>query len=84
MSVIKCPHCKAEEGFYVRERITGTATILYTELGDYATEQSSMYDYLQHSGGKIAYCVNCEKSLGKPEKLKSGMAEEDRMRRKLE
>ena len=80
MSVIVCPHCKAVEGFYVRERITGIATINYTELGDYASEQSSMYDYLNHSGGKNAYCVKCEKYIGKSEKLKSGIAEDDRMR----
>ncbi|MGR6904749.1 hypothetical protein [Lysinibacillus fusiformis] len=78
MSIIICPYCKAEDGFYVKERITGTATIHYTELGDYAEEQSSMYDYLNHSGGKIAYCAKCEKSLGKAEKLKSGISEEDR------
>lgn len=78
MNVIICPHCKAKEGFYVKERVTGTATIIYTELGDYASQQDGMYDYLYHSGGKIAYCINCKKSLGKAEKLKSGVFEEQR------
>ncbi len=78
MSAIICPHCKAEEGFYVKGRVTGIAKIYYTELGDYAEEQSSMYDYLNHSG-KNAYCVECEKYIGKADYLKSGIAKVDRM-----
>lgn len=36
-----------------------------------------MYDYLNHSGGKIAYCMSCNKSIGKSEDLKSGKREEE-------
>lgn len=76
MAII-CPHCNSSEGFYTKERVMGTAKINYTNTGDYMAEQSSMYDYLQHSGGKVAYCINCHKSIGKSEDLKSGNREID-------
>jgi len=73
---IVCRHCNASEGFYVRERVVGTSTMYYTNTGDCKVDQHSMYDNLKHSGGKIAYCTNCHKSIGKSENLKSGNVEE--------
>jgi hypothetical protein len=69
---IVCKYCGAQDGFYVEERVTGKATVYYTNNGDYAEENGQMYDDLKHSGGKIAYCSNCDKSMGKSEDLKSG------------
>lgn len=72
---IVCKHCGAEDGFYVKERVTGIATIYYDNKGDYGEDQSAMYDYLSHSGGKKAYCQNCKKHIGKSEDLISGKTE---------
>ncbi|MCK1999958.1 hypothetical protein MZM54_00995 [[Brevibacterium] frigoritolerans] len=76
MTII-CPYCKADDGFFTKERVVGTAKINYSNKGDYLSDQSSMYDNLIHSGGKIAYCTNCHKSIGKSEDLKSGNVEDE-------
>lgn len=73
---IECPHCESTEGFYTKETVTGTATIYYTENGDYAKDQTEMYS-LSHKGGKRAYCVQCNKIIGKSEDLISGKSELD-------
>lgn len=74
---IVCRHCGVNEGFYVRERVTGISTMYYTNDGDLKAEQDSMYDNLTHTGGKTAYCTKCHKSIGKSENLKSGNVEEN-------
>lgn len=74
--IIACKHCGASKGFFVKERVTGTAIIYYTNRGDYAAENDQMYDSLSHSGGRTAFCSNCEKPIGKSEKLKSHMTED--------
>lgn len=37
---IICPHCGSKDGFYTRERVSGTATIFYTNTGDYGNDQT--------------------------------------------
>lgn len=74
---IICPHCNANDGFYVREQVTGTATVYYTNKGDYANENGQIYDSLVHKGGKLAYCSSCSKIIGKSDKLKSGNVEKE-------
>ncbi|MFC7686629.1 hypothetical protein [Ureibacillus sp. GCM10028918] len=76
MSIV-CPHCNAKSGFYIKETVTGTAYTYYTEKGDYAIDQTKMYTYLNHIGGKIAYCVECKKRIGKSKDLISGKTEEN-------
>lgn len=77
MAAIICPHCESQEGFYTREQVRGTATVRYTEQGHYASENGHIYDYLTHSGGKNAYCLDCKKYVGKSADLISGLSEED-------
>lgn len=77
MGEIICPHCKSNRGFYVRETVRGSATVLYTNNGDYSNDQSAMYDGLMHRGGKNAYCVRCHKQIGKSANLISGNIERD-------
>ena len=77
MSKIVCPHCHESAGFYATERVTGTAKVHYTENGDWALDQTDMYGSLEHSGGKRAYCNNCNQYLGKTEDLKSGNIEKE-------
>lgn len=75
MTII-CPHCKAEDGFYVKERVVGKTQVFYTAKGEYREENGGIYDGLQHYGGKFAYCTNCHKNIGKSDSLKSGEMEE--------
>ncbi|MDW0112227.1 hypothetical protein QT711_03455 [Sporosarcina saromensis] len=77
MGKIICPHCNQSEGFYAKERVSGTATVHYTENGDWALDQSDMYASLQHSGGKRAYCNQCHKYIGKTDELKTGNIEQE-------
>lgn len=70
MMIIICPHCHANEGFYVKEQVRGTAVVFYDNEGFYDDDhQTAMYDNLSHSGGKLAYCQNCDKTIGKSVKL---------------
>ena len=70
MGEIICKYCGSNSGFYVCERVTGTATVYYTENGEYNKEQSEdMYTYLVHSGGKKAFCASCDKYIGKSKDL---------------
>lgn len=77
MVVITCPHCESQEGFYTKEQVKGTSTPHYTKEGHYATENGHIYDYLNHSGGKRAYCIICQKYIGKSADLITGKIEED-------
>ncbi|MEQ6353316.1 hypothetical protein ABNX05_01660 [Lysinibacillus sp. M3] len=43
---IACRHCNASEGFFVRARVSGSATTYYTKTGDFMADQSSMYGNL--------------------------------------
>lgn len=74
---IVCKHCKSEVGFYVREKVSGYAHIYYSEKGDLERDQHSMYDSLDHTGGRYAYCRTCHKSIGLSEKLKSGIVQDE-------
>lgn len=74
---IVCRHCNASEGSYVKERVSGSATTYYTRTGDFRADQSTMYDGLNHHGGTIAYCMNCNKSIEKKEDFESGNVEKE-------
>ncbi|MBG9730826.1 hypothetical protein ABD87_15050 [Lysinibacillus sphaericus] len=78
LNKITCPHCNYKGGFYVKETVRGSTVVYYNENGDYAEDQTEMYSHLQHSGGKIAYCTQCDKRIGKSENLISGKEEECR------
>ena len=70
MSKIICKYCGSNSGFYVQERVTGKATVYYTENGEYHEgQQEDMYTHLVHSGGKKAYCDSCHKYIGKSKDL---------------
>ncbi|WP_111292421.1 hypothetical protein [Bacillus safensis] len=71
---IVCPHCKSADGFYTKERVTGSAHIYYNSAG---YSEGAMYDGLSHHGGTKAYCKQCYKLMGKTEDLASGNNEED-------
>lgn len=49
---IICPHCKSVDGFYTKERVTGSAHIYYNSAGDLEEDQGAMYDGLSHHGEK--------------------------------
>jgi len=54
-----CPHCGSGEGYYTKERVTGTAQMRYKYDGSEA-ENESMYDCLSFKGGKVAYSLGVQ------------------------
>lgn len=77
MSVITCPHCNAQHGFYVKEQVRGTAIVRFNKSGHYALDNGEIYDGLRHFGGVNAYCQMCDKYIGKKDDLISGEAAAD-------
>ena len=77
MKIITCPHCAAQSGFYIKEQVRGVSSPNFTKEGHYATENGHIYDGLEHSGGKLAYCLSCNKSIGKSNQLISGFNESE-------
>lgn len=75
--MIICKHCGASDGFYRRERVQGTAEFHYTNKGDYANENGQAHEGIKYSGGKNAYCLSCNRIMGKSEDFISGMEEGD-------
>lgn len=60
--VEKCKYCNSSEGYYTKERVSGTVIIIYRFDGEEA-DNGDMYDGVRYHGGKIAYCINCDKKL---------------------
>jgi len=60
----KCPHCGSDDGYYNKQQLSGTAIYRFKFDGSEA-ENGDMYDLLRCKGGKIAYCLNCDKRLFK-------------------
>lgn len=77
MTVVICPHCESQEGFFTKEQVRGISTPYFTKEGHYAIENGHVYDGLIHSGGKRAYCLDCKKYIGKSVDLISGLCEEN-------
>ena len=77
MSVIKCKHCGAEDGFYTRQRVKGSATFRYTKEGHHAKDNGDMHEGIWYEGGVWAYCESCNKVLGRSENLVTGRNEQD-------
>ena len=75
MTII-CKHCGADDIFYVKERVTNCKP---HEQSNHTAENGVIYDYMNHSGRKLAYCVKCHKSIGKVEALKPGITEVNSM-----
>jgi hypothetical protein len=57
-----CPYCGSSAGFFIRQQVTGSISINFNYDGSDA-DNTEMYDYLTHKGGKVAYCQDCEKKL---------------------
>lgn len=77
MKSIVCPHCGGEHGFFLKEQVRGSAITHYTKEGHYCTENGQIYESLKHYGGKVAYCIRCEKHIGKSADFISGLLESD-------
>lgn len=77
MKPIVCQHCGSERGFFIKEQVRGSAIIHYTKEGHYCKENGQVYDSVRHFAGKLAYCLSCEKRIGKSAELISGLNESD-------
>lgn len=62
----KCPYCGSDIGYYTKERVHGSVHYNYNYDGSEA-DNGEMYDMLTYSGGKYAYCLNCDRQLFKME-----------------
>lgn len=75
--MIICKHCGEGVGFYTKQQVRGVAKMYYTNEGHVQEDNGRMHDHLFYIGGKNAYCIACNKILGKSEELISGDQEED-------
>ncbi|MFD0771637.1 hypothetical protein ACFQZ1_23155 [Bacillus sp. CGMCC 1.60114] len=58
----KCPHCSSNEGYYTKEQVYGTVRYKHNFDGREA-DNSSLHDHVSYKGGKVAYCIDCNKKL---------------------
>lgn len=64
----KCPYCGSSEGYYTKEQIRGNVYMNFNFDGAEA-ENGDLYENTTTTGGKIAYCLNCNKRLFKMSEL---------------
>ena len=65
----QCPFCGCN-GFYVRQHAEGTV-IYHHSFDGSESDNKDMYNGLNVTGGKRAYCSQCNKFLGNCETSKS-------------
>ena len=58
----KCPYCGSNEGYYTKEQIHGNIYMNFNFDGTEA-ENGDLYENTRTTGGKIAYCLHCNKRL---------------------
>jgi hypothetical protein len=58
----QCPHCGSTEGYYTKGQVRGSIITRYNYDGSDA-DNGDMYEHLFHTGGKVAYCLSCNKKL---------------------
>jgi len=58
----KCPYCGSNEGYYSRMQVSGSILTRFHFDGSEA-ENGEMYETVRHTGGKIAYCLVCNKRI---------------------
>lgn len=73
--MITCKHCGAGEGFYTRQQVSGTAVFHYTKEGHLCSENGQAHEELRYKGGKNAYCLQCDRIIGKSDDFISGLEE---------
>ncbi|MGG3871643.1 hypothetical protein [Brevibacillus laterosporus] len=59
-----CPHCGSDEGYYTKMQVSGSVRYFIGFDGS-ERENGNMYGSINHQGGKVAYCANCNKRLFK-------------------
>ncbi|TPG86860.1 hypothetical protein EEL32_12165 [Brevibacillus laterosporus] len=60
----ECPQCGSDEGYYMRMYASGSVKY-YIGFDGSERNNGDMYEHLNHKGGKVAYCSNCDKKLFK-------------------
>ncbi|MGK5512332.1 hypothetical protein [Brevibacillus formosus] len=60
----ECPYCGSEEGYYTKMQVSGSVRY-HIGFDGSERENGDMYTYLNHKGGKNAYCSDCHKKLFK-------------------
>lgn len=59
-----CPHCRSEEGYFVKTQIRGKCESRYKFDGQFDEDHNSdMHDGLSYKDGRYAYCRSCRKRL---------------------
>jgi hypothetical protein len=58
----KCPHCDSEEGYYTKTIVSRTDFFNFSNV-----PEGAGYNFIR--GGNIAYCLNCNRVIGKFEEI---------------
>lgn len=64
----RCKYCGSDSGYYTKDYIQGPARYYHAFDGsdlDNKIDNSSYYDGVTIKEGKYAYCIECDKCLGK-------------------
>lgn len=71
MKNIICPHCDSEDIFFIKTQIYGSVETFFNADGSYAMDgaNTALHDDLDYKYGKILYCGDCRKRVGKVEDI---------------
>jgi hypothetical protein len=58
----RCIHCDSKDGYYTKEQVSGSVRYKHNFDGS-EVDNSSFHDNLSYKGGKVAYCIKCDKKL---------------------
>lgn len=61
-NVANCPHCGAEEGYYVKFQVTGWSREFFSFDGSEA-ENGEMWNMVNTRYSKKAHCITCDKEI---------------------
>jgi hypothetical protein len=67
--ITECPHCKSNDGYYIKQQFSGKGKY-YLSFDGKEIDNSSFHDEIKYSGGKIAYCISCGKKICNIDDLK--------------
>lgn len=66
--ISECPHCGSDEGYYIKERFSGTREYHFNYNGQ-ERDNSHFYDTAKGTSSKYTYCIDCHKRLFKVEEV---------------
>jgi hypothetical protein len=65
----ECKFCGSPEGYYTKWSVYGSVVFGFTFDGE-ELDNDENHDLIHYRGGDIAYCINCDKRLGRVEEVR--------------